>query len=141
MRVLDQLPEGKPLAILRELNQVSREIKARQTRGSGSVINHRIYSALPYDILVPGDYAKVVVEVEFLPDNTRFSGALCYRAYAEIASPGTPFIDEIGLRRVIVDPTDGRQRWRFQGQFPSATGLKFYFLAQGSGTFTTKRIQ
>lgn len=141
MGVLDRLPQGKPLAILRELDQVSREIKSPQARSSGSVINYRVYSGLPYDILVPGGYAKNVVEVEFIPDNPRLGGVLCYRAYVEVGVPGfATNLDELGLRRQIMDLSDGRQRWKYQGQFPNATGLKFYFFAQGSGTFSVKLI-
>lgn len=139
MSVLDQLPEHKPVAVLKEVDQVSREIKAAQTRGSGSIINHRIYSASEYDILVPGDYGKRVWEIEFIPDNMQFGGALCYRLYVVIIQgTATPYIDDTNLRRQPV--SSARQRWRFQGSYGVETKLKFYFFAQASGTFTANLI-
>lgn len=139
MSVLDQLPEQRPIAILKEIDQVSREMKSPQTRGSGSIINHRIYSALAYDLLIPGDYGKRVYEIEFLPDNMQFGGALCYRLYVVVMQGTAPaFIDDANLRRVPV--SNARQRWRFQCSYGVQTKLKFYFFAQASGTFTANLI-
>lgn len=139
MSVLDQLPEQKPVALLKEIDQTAREMKAPQTRGSGSVINHRIYSPAAYDVLVPGDYGKRVWEIQFLPDNMQFGGGLCYRLYVVISQGmATPYIDDANLRRLPV--SNARQRWRFQGSYGVQTKLKFYFFAQASGTFTVNLI-
>ena len=141
MGIKDKLPEQKPIALLKELDQTSHEIKSRQTRASASVINYRIFSLAPYDIIVPGGFAKNVVEIEFVSNSTRLSGSLCYRVYVSVVdATATPYIDEVGLRRLLIDPNGARQRWFYQCSFSSATKLKFYFFAQGSGTFTAKLI-
>lgn len=139
MSVLDQLPEHKPVAILKEVDQTAREMKSPQTRGSGSVVNHRIYSAAEHDVLIPGDYGKRVWEIEFIPDNMQFGGALCYRLYVVIMQGvASPYIDDANLRRLPV--TNARQRWRFQGSYGVQTKLKFFFYAQASGAFTVNLI-
>lgn len=139
MSVLDALPENKPIALLKEVDQVAREIKSSQTRGSVSVLNYRIFSQSEYDILLPGDYSQKVLEIEFLPTNMQFGGGLCYRVYvAVLQGTAAPYSDSVNLRRMRV--VEQRQRWRYQNSFGVATRLKFYFFAQCSGTFTVKII-
>lgn len=139
MSVLDQLPEHKPIALLKEVDQVSREIKSAQTRTSASVINHRLSSAASHDLTVPGGFAKNVVMVEFIPDNMQFGGSLCYRAYV-VVNPGTAseYIDIFKFQRLTV--VNGRQRWIYNISTFSASNLKFYFFTQASGTFTANLI-
>ena len=147
MGVKDKLIDGRLVSVIREIDQTSRELKAAQIRGSGSIINYRIFSASEYDILVPGDYSTGnIYEIEFIPDNMQFGGALCYRLFAEWVGVGTYPIGtrsvyQWGLRRQFVG-ADGKQKWRFTNQNGSLEGAKFklYFFAQGSGTFTVKKL-
>ncbi|MDQ0869057.1 hypothetical protein QFZ70_001530 [Arthrobacter sp. V1I9] len=139
MSVMDQLPEQKPVALLKEVDQLTREIKSRQTRSSASVINFRVYSADAYDLIVPGAFAKNAVLIEFIPDNMQFGGALCYRLYVSVTlGAAPPYIDNYGLQRLTV--VNRRQQWIYNiSTFPEAK-LKFYFFAQASGTFTANLI-
>jgi hypothetical protein len=135
--VLDQLPEGQPIKLLRELDAIASEIKAPQTFGSSSVITTRLFSGVAYDISLPAHDTHQVM-VEFIPDDLTFGGALCYKLY--VMSPGGSGEAIVGERLRV---TDDRQRWMLHTNNTangSALQLKLYFFAGGSGTFTTNLV-
>lgn len=135
MNVMDQLPQGEPLRLLRELEQVGREIKSSQTLGSTSVATDRVFSASVYDALTPGS-GTPKIEVEFIPDDLTFGGAFCYQLYAvDVTNPlSHSLITTVQRLRV----TDDRQRWIVS--VSTSREVKFYFLTAGSGTFTTNLV-
>lgn len=99
----------------------------------------RIYSGNAWDFTLssPG-----TVEILFTPDNDQFGGAFCYRLYAHRNddSYGTRDLSPALIER---RPNVGvKQRWTISLPFipEGTTRLKFYFLAQGPGTFTVKKL-
>ena len=136
MGVRDQLPDGQPLALLRELDRDAREIKAAQTMGQDSVISYRIFSNAAYDVLFPAGSDIRTVTVEFIPDDMTFGGAFCYRCKAKQSSPG--FSTNQYMPRLVT--TDGTQKWTYSVRPSTDYTFKFYFFTTGSGTFTTNII-
>lgn len=135
MSVLDKLPDGEPLRLLREVNQNAQEIKAPQTLGAASVVTSRVFSDDDYDIELPSSGGPHTVEIEFIPDDLTFGGALCYQLYAvNVTDPGFPGVTSPDRLRV----TANRQRWVMRMQ--NNDRYKFYFFAAGSGTFTATLI-
>lgn len=138
MAVKDILLDGRPVAILKEFDQVSREIKAAQTRGSASVIMNRIYTSNSYDYLMPAGSMPVLL-VEFTSTNMQFGGSLAYQifAYTDTGFERSYYVD---FKRRI--SSDGVQRWTCAPVANGVvdTGLKIFIIAQGSGTFTVKKL-
>ncbi|MFC8008927.1 hypothetical protein [Streptomyces cinereoruber] len=134
MNVLDQLPQGEPLRLLREVDRNEREIKAPQILGSSSILTSCIFSGDVYDVLTPAS-GTPVVEVEFIPDDLTFGGAFCYKLVV-VDVTGTDVEKTTGIYRQRV--TNDQQIWKIAAS--TSQQLKFYFLAAGSGTFTTNVI-
>ncbi|MFM9793293.1 hypothetical protein [Streptomyces turgidiscabies] len=134
MRTIDPLPQGKPLALLREADRIAKEIKAPQILGSSSILGNRVYSADAWDVLTPASGVHTC-EIEFVPDDLTFGGAFAYTLVV-VDVTGTPVEVTTGIYRLRV--TDDRQRWKMA--VSNSQKLKFYFLTAGSGTFTTNVI-
>ncbi|NQD39958.1 hypothetical protein [Glutamicibacter halophytocola] len=144
MAIQDSLPQGKAVQVIRELQQTSSEIKAMQTRGSASTINFRIKSESAYDIRTSGDYKEDNYEIEFIPDNMQFGGAFCYKLNVEWIGGGSypagaNTTYNYGLHRSFIG-ADRRQRWRLWMQDAMPQSYKLYFFAQGSGTFSVRKL-
>lgn len=137
MSVLDQLPDGEPLRLLREQQEIDREIKSQQRIGQDSIITSRVFSADAFDIQTPGS-GSPVIEVEFIPDDLIFGGALCYQFYAvDVTNPASPSVVSSDIRRLRVK-ADNRQRWLINASLNQK--LKFYFFTAGSGTFKANLV-
>ncbi|MBV1778669.1 hypothetical protein KRR55_06025 [Paeniglutamicibacter sp. ABSL32-1] len=136
MSVLDSLPSNRPLALLREARQISHEIKTAQQRGSSSILMSRLQSDDAWDITVSG---SGVVEILFTPDNMQFGGAFCYRVYGKSADQyDSRDLNQYEIKR---KPNVGdEQRWLVPYVVSVPTQFKFFFFAQGSGTFTVKKL-
>lgn len=141
MSATSNLPEGKPLEVLREIGKQAGEVKSAQRRGSRSVRNARIFSGQPYDLQTPDQGGTVQsYEIEFIPDDTRFGGALCYQlVVVDVTYPSDPLLVRDVER--IWQGADRRQRWRMYVQsFGLSQRFKFYFFAQGPGTFMVNKL-
>lgn len=136
MSVLDKLPSGEPLRVLREQEQLIKEIKAPQTLGNDSVITHRIFSASVYDLSIAGGDTHDVL-IEFIPDDLAFGGALCYELVV-VANPEQVFRAVAIPDRLRV--VNGVQQWKIFRTSTTAVTYKFYFFTAGSGTFTTNLV-
>lgn len=136
MSVLDSLPSNKPIELLKSNRQTAQEIKAAQRRGSASILMSRIQSGATWDFTFTG---PGTVEVLFTPDNLQFDGAFCYRLYARRNdSYGTTDVEPINIKR---KPNIGaKQRWLIPYDLSGTVRLKFFFFAQGAGTFTVKKL-
>lgn len=144
MAVQDSLMPGKPVETLREIQQVSREVKSSQERGSVSIVNFRVKSGNSYDIRSTGSYSEDNYEIEFVPENMQFGGSFCYKLNVEWIGGGSypagaNTTYNYGLRRLFVDGAR-RQRWRLWMMDPTPQEYKLYFFTQGSGTFTVKKL-
>lgn len=150
MSILERLPERGLSEELKRRLQDSAELKGSfQSLGSTSVITHRIFSENTYDVQftpppVMGDLKVNRADVEFIPDDTTFGGAFCYRM--QIVALDTTNAPLAGIQPEIqrLPSSDGRQRWSVLHPsfgYPGDTArLKFYFFATGSGTFTASVI-
>lgn len=135
MGVLDQLPQGEPLALLRGVNRDLDELKGFQKLGSSSVVTGRLYSASSFDVQTPSS-GTPVVEVIFTPDDMTFGGAFAYKLVV-VDVTGTPAEVTTGIYRQRVG-SDNLQKWRIAAS--TNQKLKFYFLTAGYGTFTANVI-
>ncbi len=140
MAVLDQLPEWEPARVLRELDAVQREMKARQNIGSKAVIMSRIASAATSDITIPAGDGRDVL-LQFTPSDLSFGGGLCYRVF-QSTDGGASFF-EIGPSERLRVGSDGVQKWRvryFNQYGGTDIHAKYAFFCVGSGTFTASLI-
>ena len=139
MSTLDRLPKGKAVATIRNLEQDARELKSFQTLGYDSVVSYRLFSADAWDVEVPSSSTVHTVNVEFLPDDMTFGGALCYQLVAQVQFD-TGNISRIPAMMLRLHSHSSKQAWTYSTKNNSLQRFKFYFFTTGSGTFTANII-
>lgn len=148
---LNRLPDDALSAeLLRRRADIEELKNSFQSLGSRSVRTFRIFSEDSFDVQftpppVVGTLNVNQVDVEFIPDNMIFGGAMCFRLAVKMMDlSGGPFTSAFGVEVVRNVRSDGRQIWSvFHVSFgyPGDTArLKFYLSANGSGTFTANVI-
>lgn len=139
MRPLDRMPENALRRTLLDQQGDLDEFKAAQARGSSSILTARVFTTAAYDVEFVGvsGFKLHRADVEFIPDDLTFGGALGLRLYVKgMDASNTPVRI---LPRVMRRPrSDGRQIWSVYyetfGSGSSTRRLKFYVFATGSGT-------
>lgn len=146
-RSLNRLPHNTFASTLRTLDTEEDELKgAFQAFGQASIITNRIFSSATYDAVfipssVPGTMVVHRIDIEFIPDETKFGGAFCHRLEIKCTDSTGAIVNgnPTWLKRLPI--VNGRQRWSFHyvsyGNAAELLRMKFYFFATGSGTFTS----
>lgn len=138
MGIRDKLMSGKVVGLLNDLGQINSQIKASQTRGSDSVTTYRV-SLSPGYTFTNANYENRLLQIEFIPDQTKFGGTMCF-SMNPIIQNGSNYNADPG--NVIRQPiTDGRQLWRFRVVPYGTTIIHFYAYAQGTGTIVVNLLQ
>lgn len=150
MSVLDRLPEHALSAELRRRAAERSEYKGSfQALGSRSVQSRRVFSSAAYDIqftasTTPNQIIYHRADIEFLPGDDTFGGALCHRVMIKYLDLSNNVATWLNPQIERVRTTDGRQMWRVYhttyGYSSDSVRLKFYFFTTGSGTFTANVI-
>lgn len=139
MGVLDKLPSGKMNAIIRELGQVSKEMKAPQTIGSSGVLTSSVQSQASYDISIPANDARDVL-FQFTPSDVSLGGGLAFRLYYSVNGASYNEVNP-SFRQPV--GADNIQAWRIPGGNSSsstASTMKFIIVCIGSGTFSCSLV-
>ncbi|MGJ5804362.1 hypothetical protein ACSCB1_35435 [Streptomyces europaeiscabiei] len=144
MSRLDNLAENKLRALLEQAERELREMKAPQIVGSHNVIMQRVFSGDPFDIEVSGltVLTGYTVEVVFTPDDSTFENlGLVYKMEYAADISNNPNNLRIDVERQ--KPDNNQQRWLVFLSSTAATSyvrLRFYFFANGPGTFTATLV-
>jgi hypothetical protein len=143
MSRLDQLPESRLVKRIADARAALQQLKNAQTFGSSSVKTHRVFSSAPSDITVAAVNLTIRrVLVAFTPADTGQDGlGLVHSMRFTHVVTGYQF-PAIWVERQL--PTAGQQTWIvYLSGVNSPTcdvSLKFYFYANGDGTFTANEI-
>ena len=151
MSQLDRLPDTTIQRRMNALASRSRELKGSfQMVGSRGIRTKRIFSSAAYDYQAtpntsaPNQPHVHRVDVEFIPDDTRFGGALALSCGVLATYTNGQKIDRwqvVSERRVTENK---KQIWSFYyvtlGFAEEAARFKFYIFALGSGSFTVNVI-
>lgn len=140
MSVLDLLPDGEMVRLLRTVESAQQEIKAPQPIGSTGVLMDITISDNAVDVTVPPGDGRAIL-LQYTPSDLAFGGGLIYRAYEAIN--GSPAYEEIFLQYRLRVGEDGVQSWRiptFNDASLEPKNYKFFFLGIGTGTFTANLI-
>lgn len=140
MSVLDNLAQGEPLRLIRELESVQAEIKAPQSVGSASVMLTLVESSNAVDLTVPAGVDTDIL-IEFTPADVSFGGGLVYAAYSSRDGGATYNGILLSIRQRV--GADNIQRWKsrvFNSSSGTPINYKFRFLCIGTGTISASLV-
>lgn len=145
MNRVDQLDENRLVDRIHTVVETINDLRTTpQAFSSDSVITYRIFSTNAYDFRATSvGYNNRIIEVTFTPTEnikTGLGGVL--RFDYDMVTSGPSSIETIVERLV---PSGGISKWRLylsgSNSFPNATvDYKFYFFANGSGTFSAALV-
>lgn len=139
MSVLDQLPEGEGVRLIRQIESEQREFKAPQSVGSSAVQILYFANPGPYDITVPANDPRDVL-LSYTPSQLAFGGGLVFYAYQSIN--GGPFYGIEPMHRLRVG-SDNIQKWRiqyFNGSNGTALNIRYALMGIGTGTISASLV-
>lgn len=139
------LPEEELHRRIIGVRRAVEELKSNPQRiGSSSLLTNRVFSEQPWDVeLTNVTAARRTVQIAYTPEQSLLAdlGGVFKMEFTTSTSGETSLVASVERLR----PADGQQQWLVHlrsngGVTLTSVRLKFYFFAQGSGSFTAQLI-